>query len=557
MTEAVSIPSPGLARTGRTFTLTRVLWWIALLSILLGALRVAATYHALSITFDEPAHIAAGMQFLDKDQFTYEPLHPPLARVAEALGPFLAGYHSQNGGDMWIEGNRIFYGSGNRPDADLLALARLGVLPFFVASLVMVWLWTNRHIGRVEGALAVILLANLPVFLAHSGLATTDAPFAATFTAAFFSFLLWLEQPSPVRGLLLGITVALAVCTKLSALLFLPAACIAVIIYRWLSDGRNWRPIELFWPWHRALVPLAAAFAATWAIYGGHADPLYGIKSLANGVRALAAFAGSGEPSFFLGDVNAHGSWAFFPVLLLVKSPIPFLIAIAIGAVALVRRDRRDWRRMAPLLGAVAIVVSAMPSTINIGLRHILPAFPLLAVVAGIGLARLLKAPLAPQRAAVAGLLLLWQIGEVAAAAPDYLPYFNQFALGQPQRIVAGSDLDWGQDLRRLLMVLKERRVQRVRLAVHTSADLRKHEFPPFETMYPGEPTTGWIAISDQVRAFYCAGYKWLDPYKPVARIGASLSLYYVPGPEAEPGIPDLLRKFNWKIPQPCSRKTG
>src|SRR6185369_4045796 len=119
-------------------------------------------------------------------------------------------------------------------------------------------------------------------------------------------------------------------------------------------------------------------------------DPLYGIRSLADGVRELTDFARRGEPSFFLGALNDHGSWAFFPVLILVKSPIPFLIALTIGVVALLRRRRRDWQRMAPMLGAAAIVASAMPATINIGLRHILPAFPLLAVVAAIGLARLL-----------------------------------------------------------------------------------------------------------------------------------------------------------------------
>jgi 4-amino-4-deoxy-L-arabinose transferase-like glycosyltransferase len=557
MTEAVSIPPPGLARAGRAVTLARVLWWVALLSIVIGAFRITATYHVVSITFDEPAHIAAGMQLLDKDEFTYEPLHPPLARAAEALAPYLAGYHSQNGGDMWIEGRRIFYGSGGHPDAELLALARLGVLPFFIASLAMVWLWAGRHIGRTEAALAVIVLANLPVVLAHSGLATTDAPFAATFAAAFFAFLLWLERPSPTRGLLLGLAVSLALCTKLSALLFLPAAGGAVVLYRWISDGGKWRPTELFWPWHRAIVPLATLFIGIWAIYGCHTDLLYGIRSLADGVRELASFAKSGEPSFFLGEVNARGSWAFFPVLLLVKSPIPFLLAVGIGAVALIRRDRRDWQRMAPLLGAAAIIASVAPSTINIGLRHILPVFPLLAIVAGVGLARLLAAPLAPQRMAVAGLLLFWQIGEAAAAAPDYLPYFNQLALGQPQRIVVGSDLDWGQDVRRLLTALRERRVARVHLAVHTSADLRKHNFPPFETMYPGEPTTGWIAISEQMRAFYCAGYQWLDAYAPVAGVGASIQLYYVPGPEAEPGPPDLLRTFNWSAPQPCSRQNG
>lgn len=557
MSEAVSVPAGGLARAVTEITLARALWWLAVLSVVLGVARIVATYPVYAITFDEPAHIAAGMQLLDKDEFTYEPLHPPLARIAEALLPYVAGKHSQNGGDMWIEGRRIFYGPDGHPDAELLTLARLGVLPFFVATLLVVWAWTTRHVGRTEGALAVILLGNLPIFLGHSGLATTDAPFTATFAIAFFSFLLWFERPSRWRGVLLGIAVALAVCTKLSALLFLPVACGAVVLYRWICEGRNWRPTELLWPWHRALLPLASFMVGVWVVYGCHTDPLYGFKSLADGVRELAGFAESGEPSFFLGQINPYGSWAFFPVLILVKSPIPFLLAIGMGAATLIRRRRRDWRRMAPLLGAVAIVASVMPSTINIGLRHILPVFPLLAIVAATGLGRLLAAPPAPRHIVIAGLLLSWQIAEAAAAAPDYLPYFNELALGRPERIAVGSDLDWGQDVRRLSAALKQRRVDRVHLALHTSADLRKHDFPPFETMYPGEPTTGWVAVSQQMRAFYCAGYSWLDAYRPVARIGASILLYYVPGPAAEPGPPDLLRTFNWSVPQPCPAKTG
>jgi 4-amino-4-deoxy-L-arabinose transferase-like glycosyltransferase len=556
MTEAIGVASPNLRSAARTLTLARVLWWLALLTIVVGAIRIAATYHVLSLTFDEPAHIAAGMQLIDEDEFTYEPLHPPLARVAVALGPYLAGYHSEHGGDMWIEGRRIFYANGGRPDFGMLALARLGILPFFVACLVVVWLWTDRYVGAIEGALAVIALGNLPVFLAHSGLATTDAPFTATFAAAFFAFLLWLERGSPARGLLLGIAVGLAVCTKLSALLFLPAACGAVLIYRWICEGRDWRPTELFAPWHRLLVPLGALLATVWAVFGCQADPLYGLTSLANGVGELLEFAGKGEPSFFLGRINDHGSWAFFPVLILVKSPIPFLLAIAIGAAVLVRRHRPDWRRMAPLVGAAALLASVMPSTINIGLRHILPIFPLLAIVAGIGLARLVTGPLVSQRAALAGLILVWLVGETLAAAPNYLSYFNQLALGEPQRIVAGSDLDWGQDVKQLISELKKRQVTRAYLAVHTSADLRKHDVPPFETLYPGEPTTGWIAVSEQVRAFYCAGYSWLDAYQPVARIGSSIRLYYVPGPAAPPGIPDLQRRFNWSAPQPCLTAT-
>ena len=40
-------------------------------------------------------------------------------------------------------------------------------------------------------------------------------------------------------------------------------------------------------------------------------------------------------------------------------------------------------------------------------------------------------------------MLTLW------TANPDYLPYFNE-AVAHPERVLVDSDLDWGQDLRRL-----------------------------------------------------------------------------------------------------------
>jgi hypothetical protein len=335
--------------------------------------------------------------------------------------------------------------------------------------------------------------------------------------------------------------------------LFLPAACGAVLLHRWLSERSAWSPTRLLRAWPGLLAGAAAFLVVVWAVYGCERDPFYGVRSLVEGVSQLADMAHAGDYSYFLGEIRSHGSWTFFPVLILVKSPLPFLLAFAIGAAALLRRDRGNWQRMSPLLGATAIVASAALSTINIGLRHILPAFPLMAIVAAAGLARPLAAPVPGWRFALPGLLLAWQVGESAAAAPDYLAYFNQLAGGEPQRIVAGSDLDWGQDVRRLSAALHERKVSRLHLAVHTSADLRKHDLPPFETMYPGEPTTGWIAISEQVQSFYCGGYEWLRAYQPVVRIGASIRLYYVPGPPTEPGTPDLERHFNWGAPQPCS----
>jgi hypothetical protein len=62
-----------------------------LIAILLGALavaRIVSTYAVVSPTYDEPAHIAAGIELLAQGTSTYEQKHPPLARVAVALGPY-------------------------------------------------------------------------------------------------------------------------------------------------------------------------------------------------------------------------------------------------------------------------------------------------------------------------------------------------------------------------------------------------------------------------------------------------------------------------------------
>ena len=58
----------------------------ALLLVIFAVARIVATYRVFNQTFDEPAHIACGLEWLDEGQYRYEHQHPPLARVAAALG---------------------------------------------------------------------------------------------------------------------------------------------------------------------------------------------------------------------------------------------------------------------------------------------------------------------------------------------------------------------------------------------------------------------------------------------------------------------------------------
>jgi hypothetical protein len=102
---------------------------IALFAVLLSTFFITRTYDAYNQTFDESAHIACGMEWLSSGTYRYETLHPPLARAATALLPFLHGARSQGRSSMLDEGNAILNLHGDYKKN--LTLSRLGVLPFF------------------------------------------------------------------------------------------------------------------------------------------------------------------------------------------------------------------------------------------------------------------------------------------------------------------------------------------------------------------------------------------------------------------------------------------
>lgn len=167
------------------------------------------------------------MEWLDHGTYTYGRENPPLARIAVALGPYLSGLRSTELGGMWSEGNALLH-SRNSYQRNL-ALARLGILPFFLLLTAVVAIWAALLYGRLAALIAVLLLATSPAILARSGLATTDVPLTATFLASLLCFTLWLEKPSVARTLLLGLSIGLTICTKFSAFLFMPV-CFAVMI---------------------------------------------------------------------------------------------------------------------------------------------------------------------------------------------------------------------------------------------------------------------------------------------------------------------------------------
>jgi hypothetical protein len=489
----------------------------ATLLVLIASARIVSTYTIFNHTVDEPAHLAAGMEWISAGKYLYEDQHPPLARIMGALGPYLAGERFYAGPNSYFEGFRIL-GFGAHYDR-MLALGRAGILPFFWIASAVVFLWGLRIAGAIGALASTLFFTNLPPVLAHAGLITTDMAVTAFIGAAALASLYWADRPDRRHTIVFGIALGLACLSKFSALLFLPVALL--LIHR----GQLWRR-------RRSLAAVCAmAFLVIWAGYRftfARVDYLHlhlPAPRFFTGIASVWAHNATGHPSYLLGRRSPTGFRYYYPVVLAIKTPLAFLALVIAGC--------RRFTGAAAF--AAAILICAFTSRINIGVRHVLPIYVGLAVIAGSAAASMLERR--ATRWILAG-LMLWQIASGALQHPDYLAYTNEITGAHPENFVADSDLDWGQDMKRLGKRLARAGATEVTFDPFnkTYATLAGDPFPRILPDDPDRPAPGWNAVS--VTTWKVFGVpKWPDGFPPQERIGRSILLWYFPNAR-RPSLP-------------------
>jgi len=505
----------------------------------LATLAVISTYPVFSQMWDEPAHIAAGMEWLSRGQYTYEPQHPPLARVAAAIGPYLAGARTIGQPKIFGEGVALL-GDGAHYRR-MLTLARLGMLPFLWVMLAVCAAWGVRAVGPPGGALALAFAATNPNLLAHAGIAGTDFAPAALAAAALFAWMRWREERTVGRAFVFGAMVGLAAAAKFSALVYLAPALLFGEVARLLVPRAAPSRDTISIPWRQAIAGCAAAGLALWAMYRFALGPLHpgGIwvpaPALIRGARPFLDHASGGHPAFLLGHVSQRGWWYYYLVVLAVKTPLPLLTLAIVGAVESVRAARTErWPALVPLAGAGAVIVVALASRVDLGVRIVLTIYPFLAVLAARGVVTSWKrvaggTTLVMRRVAIVALLAATVVIPVQAW-PDYLAYFNPVAGAHPERVLVDSNLDWGQDLYRLADTVRARHIDSVRVHYFGSSSLEAVGLTNARRLDRDERTTGWVAASETFLAgvWSDTSLRWLARRTPVARIGTSMRLYYI-----------------------------
>lgn len=138
--------------------------------------------------------------------------------------------------------------------------------------------------------------------------------------------------------------------------------------------------------------------------------------------------------------------------------------------------------------------------------------------------------------------MIAWHLASGAVNHPDYLAYFNELVGTEPERVVVDSDLDWGQDLKRLRDRLHLLGVKRVAFSPAIPVSLTAMGFPEVIPLNERLPYAGWNAIGVTTLKLYRRvtgsepmppGTFWVDGRKPTERVGWSILLYYIPPPRA------------------------
>jgi 4-amino-4-deoxy-L-arabinose transferase-like glycosyltransferase len=485
----------------------------ALLLAVAGTLSYAAALTE-SFTSDEPSHLTAGASYLTTGDFRLNPEHPVLAKMWAALplrfvphAPFtkkLNGWWYGGTGQVavdWLEREN----DGNR----MLRPARAMMIPLFLGLSAAIGWTAYRLLGPEAGLLAAALAALDPLLLAHGHYVTTDVPVALFVTLSLLSFAAFLRRPAAATFAAAAASLSAAALVKYSWVLVVPALLLmAVAAY---LRHRASRPDRKF-PWIRlAALPLIVVLAI-WAAYGFRFDPFrpgdppapaagswksefaktepppfspvsrdeaweavlhdndgnlragpsVALVNLARKARLLpeaylygfahATRHAESRRAFLHGQFSQTGWRWYFPVAYLVKTPLPELLLLLAGIVALVTRRARITGDRVLALGVFTFpavyAATAVLTNLNIGLRHMIPVYPALLIVASA------SAAWAKSLAGRIGVLALaaWMAVVAFVSFPFYLGYFNEIAGGWRggYRWLVDSNLDWDQDFLRL-----------------------------------------------------------------------------------------------------------
>jgi hypothetical protein len=292
------------------------------------------------------------------------------------------------------------------------------------------------------------------------------------------------------------------------------------------------------------------------------------------GVLMVLQRSAGGNTIYFLGKVGSAGSIFYFPVVYALKEPLPNLIIIILGLILGILGTWQAFRRkkillsfknylgghlheFALLLFVLIYWAYSIHSTLNIGVRHLMPVIPLMYILSAGAIKN--WAGKVDWKKVLILILIFWLLAESLASFPYFLSYFNELGGGiwNGYRYVGDSNYDWGQDLLELKnFVNTHPEVEKIAVDYFGGGNPQYYldgKFVPWESLKGNPALQGihWLAVSvntlEQATQKLQTGqerkaqdsYAWLQQLRP-----APAGLGQIPLPDYRSGTSIFIYKL-------------
>lgn len=291
------------------------------------------------------------------------------------------------------------------------------------------------------------------------------------------------------------------------------------------------------------------------------------MSEYALGVAMVFKRVAGGNGAYFLGNVSSKASPKYFPLVFMLKETIPFLALIAFSIIFTIIQISRTFSKSIrakavgksimrflqvgvtqyTLFGFIVLYsFLSITGNLNIGLRHLFPIMPLLYLLVVKKIFDFLHGKHVTtknQLHIIASVLILWIILIPFFAYPSYTSYFNETIGGSQNgyKYVTDSNVDWGQDLKRLKIFVDENPdIDKIRVDYFGGGNPQYYLADKYISWWDEKRPVeaGWYAISvnslqtsiyDKVNKTPANNYAWTEKLQPITMIGASIMIYYVP----------------------------
>ena len=478
---------------------------------LLGGMLSAFMLVSLSLLsqkglfIDDSMHIPAGYSYLLTHDYRLNQEHPPLIKLLSGLGiwklhprfPFESPGWQQaatpgDPEDGMVKIEEAFFET-NAKDFERIAFdGRLPMLVIPLLLLIAVWWFTRQLFGRVAALIAVFLLATEPNIIGNAIVVQNDVASALLLLLFVIALKSFVTAGSVRAALLLGGALGFALVTKYSLVVLAPVSFVSVIVWViWQRKASAIFPALIvfvtayviliaFYAFHvERIDPNESSMIASWFHLTGRVGAAFKLfltwlppllpRYFVYGIDMVVQDSREGRPAFLLGQVSETGWWYYFPVAFALKTTIPFLLASIGGLVWSVFQVLRHKRYVLlyALLPALLYLALTMTSHLNIGVRHLLPMFPFVAI-SGAGLiASVVDFGLKRSRVlalVLACLAVIPCLGIAIVTFPNYLTYFSPLAGGASRgwQTLSDSNVETGQEVKPLAAYLKAHGQDRV-----------------------------------------------------------------------------------------------